>query len=94
MIKGGFCLKGGVCLTNLFILNCLSAFSRLLRDAILWYGSGFMPSVRPMSGSAVFDDRTGSDVHGGVHLYLHPGRLYHQGRDEAGSMAPAQAIFR
>ena len=53
-----------------------------------------MPSVRPMSGSAVFDDRTGSDVHGGVHLHLHSGRFCHQGRDEAGGMAIAQAVFR
>ena len=54
-LKGRFLFKWGGALTNLFILNCLSAFFRVLRDALVRHGSGFMPSVRPMSGSAISD---------------------------------------
>ena len=93
MILIQFCLKGGS-LTNLFILNCLAAFSRLLWDALVRHRGGFMPALRALSGPAIPDHGTGVDVHGGVHLHLYSGRLCHQGRDEARSMAPAQAIFR
>ena len=94
MIKRGFNLLGGFVLTNLFILNCLAAFPRVLWDALVWHRGGFVPALRSMSGPSILDDRTGLDVHGSLDIYLHPGRIHHQGRDEARSMAPAQAIFR
>ena len=53
-----------------------------------------MPTLRPMSGSAVFDHGTGVDVHGGVDFYLRPGCIHRQGRDEAWRMASAQTVFR